>query len=721
MRMLKKLYMMILIISLIVVGIVAFDRINVESAHKTVEFSLDYEEAKLLAEQSEYDLQWWLKHFESIGFTSVAVKESTLENLKADNKPVDYRVVGDVTSDINWENSFSEPVIEYINNKTDRFDVVVTTSSKELYDFVMNGLTERYPENFYTGFESEEYVIVLDGEPADGLYAETGYLVDEDGKGKRTLRELVDSKLAWVGFGFDPEIIELVQSSGLKVLPRPSNFDRHSEKLVEAFNSEMKKFDIEPTYFVFQGESVLGYNSETENLDDIYTYMHDNNISTGLIETGVQRSQVKQEGLVKLTEMLDYDAIRIFPVVGYIQERYQWYGYKAAEEIENTVYRAVTERNIRSVYFRPFREKDNEIIYVTDPEVYTESFKSLENRLADHNISFGDAAKLTYNEPGVINLCVIGYGLVALGIIALNTLIPISDKLQALLLSIGVLGITGANFVVPNLAATVMALGASVLFPTLAAIAMFDILKQYLVNRQVDKMQTIIIKGLSLLAIVTAISMVGGIFIGSILSSSAYLLEMEFFRGVKLSQLAPLGIFCIVYILRFGYARPISDMNEEESYLLDLRHLLNERIKVLHILIVGVVGIIGVVYIARTGHETTIQPSNLEMLFRNFLEYNFIARPRSKELLMAFPSVMIVAYVALKGWKQFVFPFAAVVMLGLTSVVNTFSHLRAPLYLSTARTIYGAGLGAVIGIIGILVLNVLVRVLVNLRGRYLNE
>ncbi len=250
---------------------------------------------------------------------------------------------------------------------------------------------------------------------------------------------------------------------------------------------------------------------------------------------------------------------------------------------------------------------------------------------------------------------------------------------------------------------------------------MFDILKQYLVNRQVDKMQTIIIKGLSLLAIVTAISMVGGIFIGSILSSSAYLLEMEFFRGVKLSQLAPLGIFCIVYILRFGYARPISDMNEEESYLLDLRHLLNERIKVLHILIVGVVGIIGVVYIARTGHETTIQPSNLEMLFRNFLEYNFIARPRSKELLMAFPSVMIVAYVALKGWKQFVFPFAAVVMLGLTSVVNTFSHLRAPLYLSTARTIYGAGLGAVIGIIGILVLNVLVRVLVNLRGRYLNE
>lgn len=719
--MLKKLYMMILVISLIVVGIVAFDRIRVESAHKTVEFVLDYEDAKLLAEQSEHDLEWWMKHFKSIGFSSVAVKESTLENLVADDKPVNYKVVGDLTEDIDWESTLPKEAVDHINESSDRFDVVVTTSSEPLYDFILNGLSVRYPDEFFKGFKGEQFVIILNGEPADGLYAETGFLVDEDGKGLRTLRELVDSKLAWIGLGFDPEIIELVQSSGLKVLPRPSNFERYPDNLVAAFEAEMEKYNIEPEYFVFQGGSILGYDPVSENLDEIYAYMKENNISTGLIETGVQRSQEKQDGLVKLTEMLDYDAVRVFPIAGYIQERYQWYGYKGAEEIENTIYRAVTERNIRSVYFRSFRQKDNEIIYVTDPKIYTESFQSLENRLAEHKISFGDAAKLAYNEPGVINLCVIGYGLVVLGIIALNSLIPISEKLQALILSAGVLGITAANFIVPNLAATVMALGSSILFPTLAAIAMFDILKQMLVNRQIDKMPTIILKGLSLLVVVTAISMVGGIFVGSILSSSAYLLEMEFFRGVKLSQLAPLAIFCVIYILRFGYARPISDMSDEESYLFDLRHLLNERIKVLHILIVGVVGVLGVVYIARTGHETTIQPSNLEMLFRNFLEYNFIARPRSKELLMAFPSVMVVTYVALKGWKPFIFPIAAVVMIGLTSVVNTFSHLRAPLYLSTIRTIYGAGLGALIGIIGILVINVLVRVLVNLRGRYLNE
>ena len=161
-------------------------------------------------------------------------------------------------------------------------------------------------------------------------------------------------------FWFYQEIIDVVQSSGLKVLPRPTNFDRYPENLVKAFEAEMTEFDIQPEYFVFQGESILGYNPETENLDELYAYMNENSIAAGLIETGVQRSQVKQEGLVELTEMLNYDAVRIFPIVGYIQERYQWYGYEGADEIENTIYRAVTERNIRSVYFRPFREKNNE-------------------------------------------------------------------------------------------------------------------------------------------------------------------------------------------------------------------------------------------------------------------------------------------------------------------------------------------------------------------------
>ncbi len=719
--MLKKLYMLILVVSLAVVGFVAFNRINVESSHKVAELVLDYEEAGLLAEQSDYTLQWWMEHFKSLGFTSVAVKESTLENMIINDKPINYEVVENLKKDLHWRSLFSSEAADFIEDKTDRYDVVVTTPSEAVFSFVKEGLSKRYPSTFYKVFEGETYTIVLDGKPEDALYAETGFLVDEDGKNKRTLRSQTHSKLAWIGLGFDPEMIEMVQRSGLEVLPRPANFERYPDKLVQAFEDEMARYEISPSYFVFQGESVMGYDPETDNVDELYHYMNDNHIASGLIESGVQRSQTKQEGLVKLTEMLDYDAIRIFPIVGYIQERYKWYGYEGAQEIENTIYRAITERNIRSVYFRPFRQTDNEILYVTDPDIYTESFKSLENRLTEHKITFGNASKLRYNEPGVLNLIVIGYGLVVLSIIALNSIVPIRERHQAMLLSVGVLGVTAANLVVPNFAGILMALGASILFPVLASIAILDILKQFIINRQIDKIYSVLLKGLTLLVISVAIAMVGGIFIGSILSSSAYMLEMEYFRGVKVSQLAPLALFCVIYIIRFGYGRSVGALDEETNYLMDLKDLLNERIKVLHILLAGIVGVIGVIYIARTGHETVIQPSTIEMIFRNFLEYNFIARPRSKEMLIAFPAIMVVTYTALKGWKFSIFPLAAVVMIGVTSVVNTFSHLRAPFYLSIARTIYGAGFGALIGIVLVLLLNGLLRVFVNIKGRLTDE
>ena len=77
----------------------------------------------------------------------------------------------------------------------------------------------------------------------------------------------------------------------------------------------------------------------------------------------------------------------MFSVWDYIQYRYAYYNYEGAEEIENTLYRAVTERNIRVIYFKPIKEHDNRFAYITDPEVYRDMFDSLDQRLAEHGIS----------------------------------------------------------------------------------------------------------------------------------------------------------------------------------------------------------------------------------------------------------------------------------------------------------------------------------------------
>ena len=74
----------------------------------------------------------------------------------------------------------------------------------------------------------------------------------------------------------------------------------------------------------------------------------------------------------------DYNVVRVFSVWDYIQYRYAYYGYEGAEEIENTLYRAIVERNIRIIYFKPIKQNDNSYAYITDMDVYRDMFESLD-------------------------------------------------------------------------------------------------------------------------------------------------------------------------------------------------------------------------------------------------------------------------------------------------------------------------------------------------------
>ena len=44
---------------------------------------------------------------------------------------------------------------------------------------------------------------------------------------------------------------------------------------------------------------------------------------------------------------MDYNTVRVFSMWDYVQYRYGYYGYEGTEEIVNTLFRAIVERNIR--------------------------------------------------------------------------------------------------------------------------------------------------------------------------------------------------------------------------------------------------------------------------------------------------------------------------------------------------------------------------------------
>ena len=192
------------------------------------------------------------------------------------------------------------------------------------------------------------------------------------------------------------------------------------------------------------------------------------------------------------------------------------------------------------------------------------------------------------------------------------------------------------------------------------------------------------------------------------ISSTSFMLEIDIFRGVKLSQLIPLAFFIILFVAYYGFGYDNKTERRLEWY--DISEILNLEIKVWMVAAVGVIGLVGVYYIMRTGHDSSIEVSSVEMLFRNTLEEVLMARPRTKEVLFAFPAIMVMVYCSARGLKLLSLVFGLAGTIGMTSVVNTFMHIRTPLYLGYMRTGYSLLGGAVLGVIAIVIMDLLYKV-----------
>jgi len=257
------------------------------------------------------------------------------------------------------------------------------------------------------------------------------------------------------------------------------------------------------------------------------------------------------------------------------------------------------------------------------------------------------------------------------------------------------------------------AFGAAVVFSGLAIyFFMTNIKKIYESEEKYSNLQVIVYSTLILTGSV-AIALAGALFTASMLADVRYMLEMDIFRGVKFAQILPFGIFIIMFIIYF--------MNKDEDSFKGIINttvrFLNKEIKLYYGIIALIIGAAAYIYISRTGHETEIQPSNIEMITRNFMEYVLLARPRTKEFLIAFPAIFGAVFAASKKSEFYTGMFMLAGAIGTSSVINTFSHIRTPIYLSFARTVIALGFGIVLGSILVLICSICYRAFVKIQER----
>ena len=695
----NKLLFLLAALAVLVSAAVVGQRWRAESKNKTYDVVLDYNELELLAEQSEQDIAWWLEQFRDMGITRVGLTEESLSTLMENSPlPVSAKLMDEVMQDADWMEQYPAAFVDAITRRGyDRFDVLVEAAGGEAVSFVTDAVSKRFhSEDLVMMNQGDTCYILINGTVTDTLYTETRKLYTSKSDGFVERREIDSSKLLYVSLGLMPEKVETIQALGMEIIPRTLCYNgRNDTQYAQAVVDGYQKYNIHPSYIIAGGEAVIGYDDAED--DFALDYIRDNGITIGLIETNVQRENILQTGVEEIAKATGYQTVRVFSVWNYIQYRYGYYGYTGAEEIENTFYRAIVERNIRILYFKPIKHTDDSFAYVTDMDVYRELFDSLDQRLAAHGITRGQASTLDDIQIPSLALLVMGVGAAVCGALLPASFLPMKKKWTLLLAGAGAALAAAAWVVLPNSFRLLASFASAV--PAGAGLPQ------------------ILPRSVGILAGSVLIALAGAMMTAAPLSSTAFMLEIGIFRGVKLAQLVPLAFFCVLFLSYYGIFE--KERASDTLHFGDITTALQWTIPVWALLVLGVIAAAGYYYLARTGHESDVSVSTLEIVFRNDLENLLLARPRTKEFLVAFPGVMLAVYCAVRRMPFFTAVFGLAGTIGMTSVCNTFMHIRTPLYLGFVRTGYSLVLGIVLGIVYMVCFELLLRLWGRAREKFL--
>ena len=384
----------------------------------------------------------------------------------------------------------------------------------------------------------------------------------------------------------------------------------------------------------------------------------------------------------------------------YAEYRQNFEDGNAENSPEDILFRAVTERGARLVVLTSFRRDTGEL--ASDPAGYESLLGGLTERLEARGLRCGGAFSVT-DAPRQSSLLLAGGSLLPAAAAALFLHVLLSalrpewgNKMilwELALLLLGTLAAFGGAFAAPGLLQVFAAFGTAVLWACWGALCL-----AYLACDGTDaETETGIMKPLRLvrtaplalrfpLALLGLAlpSLTGGLCIGALLASPAYLLEFRVFTGVKAAQLAPLlfAAWALFYVLFRKNAR-----REREK-----------SISPVLVIFVGVCVAAALFILLLRSGDNAMAVSALELRARNWLERTLYARPRTKEFLLAFPGLALFIAVSQERREPVLaLPLGVLAAVGATSIVNTFCHIFTPLRVSMARTLLGLGLGLVIG------------------------
>lgn len=360
--------------------------------------------------------------------------------------------------------------------------------------------------------------------------------------------------------------------------------------------------------------------------------------------------------------------------------------------------RKVSESNIEdevNTYIRAFKERNIRMAFVNlEIKDYEEAMTALEQFNDEFEATLpgaftrGQAVTLDKVEQPLWQKLVGLIGLVAFLGFAAETVFKRRKLTYIGLAGLSLIAlvylVTGAGILLKALV-----LGLAIAAPIAAVLLPRDPSKKgYLVKSYVATIATV---------------MLGVWFVVVLMHGNDYFLGINHFKGVNLVYSVPIA-FLAVYTLW-----------ESISKLLvlswkNIGKILKSSIAYWHVIAIVAIGLFAIFYLGRGGNNGTPIPFELE--FRLWLEQMLYIRPRTKEFLIGLPLLVLALHVGKTHVKTSYYLLIPAVI-GVLSIMNTFTHFHIPLSVSLLRTSYSVVLGFLIGLVFIAIYEYLKKVILR--------
>lgn len=660
------------LIFLIMIGLIAaltvnWQRYQVEQSNNTVEMVMDYEDIVELAQVEGVPVHSLMQQFREAGITSLAVYETTLEKLNKSGKVTavsgaqllhQYRIGS--LDDPTWKDLVDKGIIR-------AEDVYIVGQDERVFAEVYSDLVRRLSPDRVT-------------ELSDGS------------RPVLAVKANFEKVVKW-NLGMPTDEMKEASSQGFYVVARPTNYTKVRPEDVDAVFSRLDSVpNVSAVMFV--GSEALGYPGQLARVVD---HMKQRGITLAMIEHPLQLQFVKQEGLPQIAAALDYQAARVYSIPKDEQPK-----LKLAEAVQRW---AVTdqERNIRMNVLRSFDKPEPSKNLI---ETNIDYISGVKEGLLEQGYTLGRAGTFSPYFPNKALLSLALVGATAAGVLILTLIKPFAARRQYILLIIlaAVLLVPvwkGGGLMVRQAAA----MASAIVFPALAVTWRLDCWRRKAPHAGAP-LTRIIVDGVRELIVTVLLSMIGGFYVGALLGDVRFLLEMEIYRGVKLTFIAPLVLVALAYLARYN----LFDGREEQPSKVwhQLVKILDYPVYIKSLLVFAVAAVGAWVFIGRSGHTAGVPVPAVELKMRALLEQILYARPREKEFMIGHPAFFLAVMAVYRQWPKVLhFALVLVAAIGQGSLVETFAHIRTPVLMSTIRGLDGLAAGIAFGILAVIGVQVL--------------